>query len=377
MRRVCFILAACLLLATGCSSDGPRELPFPTFDAKAPFPGLSSPKSSMAGKAGGGTGKSKFEKAIAESMEEGEEADEAEKSAETIKRQDVPLAGSLVSSIPLEFDEWQWSTKGRVTIITHRKPGASQPDALVYVEQFSPLIRTLPSVEVRRFQQTVDPALVSSFSLPGLSHALIGKLSKQTGVDVAQLTDALTRAASHTMGLGLNYRSGEDTFTGWQWVGHNDHDVALRLGRTAGNWRTRPDADAAVGPVFAQISRKVSALSGVRSRYSEVLSNQAGRQDAGWPAWMILGSAVVERDRGLHIAILCKTTPNCAVAGELSELVANIRPVDSSTVEALREQGAKTSLPDFAKQQGLPFVDGDKLLNPGEMGEELQRALGE
>jgi hypothetical protein len=339
---------------------------------------LSAPESSKRASADEPTGQSDYEKAIADSMDQDEDpADDEQTAPKTQKTQQVALAGALVSSIPLEFDEWQWSSEGRVTIITHKKPGTSQPDALIYVEAFSPLIREFPSAEIRRFQQTVDPGLVTSLSLPGLSGGLMRKLSEETGVDAGPLTDALTRAASHTMGLGLNYRSGEDTFTGWQWVGHNDHDVELRLGRSAGSWHARPNADAAVSGVFTQASQQVSRLSGVGERYNEVLGDQAGRQDAGWPAWMLHGSAVIDRDRGLHIAMLCKTTPRCPVADELSALLANIRPADSATVEALREQGAKTDLPAFAKEQGLPFVEADKLLSPDEIGQELRRAMGD
>jgi hypothetical protein len=377
-----------VLLVSACSPDGPRQLPFPSYDAKAPFPSLGESKSGKTSSSDGPAAESDYEKAIADSLAKsdqgGEQTDDQDgqdeqngQAPETVKTQDIPLAGSLVSSIPLEFDEWQWASEGRVTMITYRKAGASQPDALVYVEAFSPLIRTFPSAEMRRFHQTVDPALVPSLSLPGLTGGLMDKLSQETGVDVARLADGLTRAASHTMGLGLNYRSGKDTFTGWRWVGHNDHDVELRLGRSAGSWHARPDADAGVSNTFSQASQHVSKLEGVKTRYNEVLSDQSGRKDAGWPAWMLLGSAVVDRDRGLHIAVMCKTTPRCPVAAELSELIADIRPADTGSVEILREQGAKTNLADFAKEQGLPFVEADKLLAPGEIGQELRKAMGD
>lgn len=373
-----YCLIATMSLVSACAPDGPRELPFPTFDAKAPFPELSGPQGTKTSESQGASGDSNFEKAIAESMEEeegSEEGDESENSG-TIKRQDVPLTGTLVSSVPLEFDEWQWSSEGNVTIITHKQPGASDPDAMVYVEGFSPLIRVFPSVEIRRFQQTVDPNLVPSFALPGLSDAILGELSEQTGVDVGRLGEVLTRAASHTMGMGLNYRSGEDTFTGWQWVGRNDADVELRLGRTEGAWSANPVADTDISKTLSRVSEQVPGITGMQSRYNEVIGEQTQRKAAGWPAWMLVGSAVVERDRGLHIAIVCKTTPNCPVAGELSNLLANIRPADAGTVGRLRDQ-TKTRLPDFAKEQGLPFVEGDKLMQPDEIGQQLRKALGE
>lgn len=378
VRVLRYLVATSVLLASACAPDGPRQLPFPTFDAKEPFPELTAPTGNEKGESEGAAGDSNYEKAIAESMEAGEREDEeGGGEAQTVKRQDVPLAGTLVSSVPLEFDEWQWSSQGDVTIITHREPGASQPDALVYVEGFSPLIRMFPSVEIRRFQQTVDPNLGPSLALPGLTDGLMGELSEQTGVDVGRLSEVLTRAASHTMGMGLNYRSGEDTFTGWQWVGHNEARVELRLGRTEGAWSSRPIYDRDISSALSQVTEQVSGLSGMQTRYNEVLGEQASRKASGWPAWMLLGSAVVERDRGLHIAMVCKTTPTCPVAGELSELLANIRPADAATVDVLRDHGSKTSLPDFAKEQGLPFVEGDKLLQPDEIGEQLRKALGE
>lgn len=380
-----YVMLVLLALLAGCSPDGPRRLPFPTFDAQAPFPelGASAKAADKAAKSEEG-GESDFEKAIADSMKDGQEGEDDEDAAAqktlerqpTIKRQQVPLAGGLASSIPLEFDEWQWSSSGGVTLISHRAPGADQPDALIYVESFSGLMRMFPSIEIRRFQQTVDPALVQSLSLPGLSDGLLQRLSEQTGVDVGRLGDALTRASSHTMGLGLNYRSSKDSFTGWQWVGHNDARVALRMGRTSGFWLTEPRADTVTAGVLGELSQKIGGLSDMQRRYQKVASEQPDtRKRTGWPAWMLLGSAVVEKDVGAHVAIMCKTTPKCAVADELSAFLAQLHPADSATLDNLREQGPKAPLPDFAEQQGLPFAPSDELLPPGEIGNKLRQAL--
>lgn len=379
------LLAASLFV--GCQ-DGPRELPFPTFDARAPFDELGGGKSSAAGEASEGEdeGASEFERAIADSMEdrggeEGKDSDEDGESpgdssgdSKTVKRQQVPLANSLVSSIPLDFDTWQWSSDGRVTMISYTQPGAGQPDALIYVEGFSELIRMSPSMEIRRFQQTVDPALIPKMTLPGLSGAPMRRLSEQTGLDIGRIGDALTRAASHTMGMGLNYISSEDTFTGWRWVGHNDHDVEMRLGRSRGMWRASAQADADVSGTFSQLSGSFTEVQDVQKRYDGVLADGVGRSDSGWPAWMLVGSAVVGRDSGAHIAIVCKTAPTCPVAAELSEFLARLKPASGGDIEAL---GGGESLQGFADERGLPFAPADEILSPGDIGEELRKALGE
>ncbi len=378
------LLAASLLV--GCQ-DGPRELPFPTFDARAPFDELGAAGGSAPGKSGDGEdqGASEFERAIADSMEqgEGEDSDEDGESpgdssgdSKTVKRQQVPLSNSLVSSIPLDFDTWQWSSDGRVTMISYTQPGAGQPDALIYVEGFSELIRTSPSMEIRRFQQTVDPALIPKMTLPGLSGAPMRRLSEQTGLDIGRIGDALTRAASHTMGMGLNYTSSEDTFTGWRWVGHNDHDVEMRLGRSRGTWRAKPRADADVSGTFSQLTDSFEGVQDVQNRYDDVLADGVGREDSGWPAWMLVGSAVVSRDSGAHIAIVCKTTPTCPVAAELSEFLARLQPVSGGAIEALGGPD-RQSLESFAGERGLPFAPADEILSPGDIGGELRKALGE
>ncbi len=359
-----WVLASCMLLfVAGCGHDGPRKLAFPTFDARAPFPELSG---TSAGKKHGSKaakkGKSAFEKAIADSMNEGGAAKRSSKSAPgTVKRQKVPLPGGLASSIPLNFDEWQWSTSGDVTLVSHREAGAKEPDALIYAEGFSGLMNAFPSLEVRRFEHTVDPALSPPVVPQKISDTLLRGLSKRTGIVPGRLRDAFGRASSHTMGLGLNYSSSKDSFTGWQWVGHNDHDVAVRLGRTSGYWLTHPRADANAAGTLNTLAKQFHGMSGAAKRYQKIVAQQpAGSKRDGWSAWMLLGSAVVNKDVGAHIAIMCKTP--CAPADELADFLADLAPADTAKLDALREQGSKASMSEFAGQQGLAYLPSRDML---------------
>jgi hypothetical protein len=373
--RIAMVFAAALCVA-GCSEREQRELPFPTFEARAPFPELSGRSAGSKGGESGASAQSDFERAISESREEAD-SDEQAADASTIKWQEVPLAGGLVSSIPLEFEQWEWSSQGRVTMVTYRDAGDERPQALIYVEEFSPIIRSLPSAEMRRFQQTADPRLVPELSLPGMAGGAMQQLSQETGVDMGRLGDAIGRATSHTMGLGLNYASSEDTFSGWRWVGHNPHDVEIRLARTSGHWLARPLVDPSVSGTFAEITERVSGLGEVQRRYDEAVVDGRVGSTSGWPAWMLIGSAVTGRDSGAHVAIICKASPDCPVAAELSEFLARMRPAGPGTLDTLRSQSSQPQLDDFADELGLPFVPTDDLLPPGEIGAELRRALSQ
>ena len=366
-------VVALLLFATGCIPDGPRELPFPTFEARAPFPELG-PAAKAAERSGDDNGESSFEKAIADSMAEPQDEDEqGAAQPQTTKRQDVPLADTFVSSIPLEFDQWEWSTSGKVTLITYREKGSERPNAMIYVERFSGLMSTFPSMEVRRFQKTVDPALVSSLVPPGLSDALVDKLGEKTGLGGGKLEEALGRGTSHTMGMGLNYRSAEDTFTGWRWVGHNDQEVELRFGRSAGVWSGSAQAPQGMAGAFGKLAGQLPQLGGLQERMKQATSGGGARR--GRSAWMVLGSAVAERDVGVHIAFLCQTAPHCPVADDFADFLAELRPAEGGQADALRRQSRRPDLEDFAGQQGLPFVPGDELMPPSELGSTLQEAL--
>jgi hypothetical protein len=298
-----------LVFGAACSEQGPRRLPFPTFDARAPFPELgsgSSGGSGVSGAAGRKGAASEFERAIAESMRRGDMAAEngSNMVPESVQRQQVALPGGLISSIPLDFDEWQWASSDGVTLISHRRAGAASPDALIYARGFGGLIRNSPSLETRRFLRIVDPALAPSLLPAQISGD--NSISESTS-DFPSISNTGAAASSVP---GLDYESAADSFSGWRWLGRNPGRVEMRMARTSGVWR---DSEGGVEP-----------------------------------AWMLVGSAVVDAEVGAHIAIVCKTSPRCPVAAELSAFLAELGPGDPATLAALRRTGANIPLSDVA-----------------------------
>lgn len=313
------LLALCpiLFVESACDNPGPRELAAPVFDARAPFAELSASGASAPASAnqdGQKSGASDFEKAIAESMGEGGGGDAKKDSPtadESIQTQKVALPGGLGSSIPLDFDTWQWTSDKDLTVITHRAPGATSPDAMIYAERFGALMRSFPSKEMARFQTFADPGFAPlSDTIASAPKAAAEQVAQQVaqqasnsgldpdklrelGVDPAQLTGQQANNPQKAAPT-LHYRSTRDTFSGWKWFGQNAADVTLRLGRTEGRW-SAPEVGG---------------------------QDESARQTSS--AWMLLGSANTGGGRGTHIAIICKQAPRCPVAAELSDFLAQI-----------------------------------------------------
>lgn len=278
-RAVLLVACPMLFFATACSDQGERVLSEPVFDARAPFPELSSGGGASSGARAVSAKKeaSEFERAIADSMAGGADEDtpdDAPASA-AVQTQKVTLPGGLASTIPLDFDAWQWSSEGGVTVITHRAAGATSPDAMIYAERFGELARVYPSREMTRFRVFADPAFTPLFG--GLEENIEGALKDETPE------------------VPLDYRSSRDSFSGWRWFGQNPADVTLRFGRTQGRWSAPESGAEGEGAVTSS-------------------------------AWMLLGSANLGGGLGAHIAIICKQSPRCPVAEELSEFLAEMAP---------------------------------------------------
>jgi|GEM_PF-6729229 len=311
------VMAPMLVAASSCSDTGPRELTTPIFDARAPFLELSSAGgSSSTGASDSAKGASDFEKAIAASMAQGAKEDPEDVpddaiSSAAVQIQTVTLPGGLASSIPLDFDTWQWRSENGKTIITHRAPGATSPDAMIYAERFGALVRIYPSQEMARFRRFADPSFIPLTEILNSPQQVDAEQLRALGIDPAQLLepgglapedmkrvlDALDDAKQNGQEAPkpaptLHYESSRSTFSGWTWFGQNAADVTLRLGRTEGRW-SAPDSSGEGAPSSA---------------------------------WMLLGSADRSAGLGMHMAIICKQSPQCPVAEELSAFLAEMTP---------------------------------------------------
>lgn len=301
---LCVLICSVCVAAMGCGERGARELAVPKFDPRAPFQELSSGgEVGASGASASVQAASDFEQAIAESMAQdaGEDAPSAEEDAplsDAVQIQTVRLPGGLASSIPLDFDTWQWNMENGRTLVTYRAPGATSPDAMIYAEPFSALVRSYPSQEMARFRRFADPSFIPLFEVLNSPEQFVAAQLRAQGVDpavAARALDALDPSNSPTQSspkpvFTLNYQSSRNTFSGWRWFGHNPAEVMMRFGRTEGQWRA-PDS---------------------------------GGEGALSNAWMLLGSADLGAGLGTHIAIICKQSPQCPVAEELSAFLAGM-----------------------------------------------------
>ncbi|MGM0558658.1 MAG: hypothetical protein ACQEVA_19890 [Myxococcota bacterium] len=362
MKRIWLILA-CLLVS--CSlSEGPRELPEPQFDARLPFPELEADESTS--EAGGAA--SSYEERIARAS-----GGDGEDQPEAVSQQLVPLAGRFVAEMPSNFDEWQWSGDARTTLISYREGGATRPSALIYAEEFSTLMRTSPSFEMNRFHRTVDPNLAQALIPPALTSIAADVAATKTDMPVDTLVSTVMRSISHTLGAGLNYRSTDDSFSGWKWVGTSEHDVDFRLGLTEGQWATRAEHDPSVQRTLDDAAARSGQFQSVADAYRQIQNRSSGDERRTRPAWMLVGSAATTAESGVHIAIICESQPACPVAEELSGLLSSLRAADASTLGRVGQPSAPSAT-EKARDLGVPYLPSDQLVSPGNL-ESLLRGL--
>lgn len=360
------LIALIAALAACQPQPGPREPEFPTFDARQPFPELLEQEQRAPTKTT--KADSSYEQAIRRELTEGGE-DGSTVSAQTQGVQTFSVSSIFVADIPSNFSEWQWSTDGPVTVLTHRRPG-SYPDALIYFEAYSPAVETFPSFDVARFQYTVDPGLTPTSVYPPLLALATRWISSMAGVPPLDTIASLQKATTRTMGRGLGYTSTQGTFTGWKWVGHNDYKVALRLGRTSGTWAAQPASDFSSRAVIDALSSQVPGLKELAQQLGAAdpsIASQPSRQAA-----MILGSASRNNSIGVHIAILCEHQPVCPVAEELSTLLSTLRPASDAQAVAVAPGGPLKS---FAAQAGFTLLNADEAVSAPQMVMMLEAAM--
>lgn len=364
MKTRSVILPLILTSLIACDRpQGPRQPHFPVFDARQPFPELVAQDSKSPAKR---TTKvnSSFERAISKELTTGGETGSSV-SAKTLNVQTISLASVFVADVPVKFNDWQIASDGSSTIITHKKAGAL-PDALVYIEGFSPAVETFPSYEVARFQMVVDPGLSPNAVYPPLVGLGATWISNKAGVPPLDTIKALQQATTRTMGMGMGYRSSDDTFTGWKWIGTNDANLKLRLGRTSGIWGAQDNT---------AIPRVVlDALKKQLPNFDPSIGQLFGRRSAGAnrPAWMIIGSVAKTNTLGIHVAVICQRQPICPVAEELSQLLATIRPREASqTVSAPTSTDVKA----FASELGVTLLEKKDIISAPQMVQMLERAM--
>ncbi len=365
--RLAMGFALLCVMSLACERpDGPRRAPYPVFDPSQPFPELEGVEQSE-----GGQGEQSFEDAINDALEgEGVPGGDDAALTESGSYQKIPLASLFVAEVPLLFDEWQYVTDGGSTLLVHRKPGA-QPDAIIYVEAFSPAVEQFPSYEVARFQFTVDPGLSPNSIYPPLG-ALVVAGDEQGDSPAFDAVMALQLATTRTLGRGLGYRSTSGSFTGWKWVGRTEQNTDVRLGRSSGRWGEQGlPIGAILERILADYAGKVPEIAALSEKLQSLgQSNQA--RNPG-PAWMVIGSIARQNNpvMGVHVAMICAQRPVCPVARELAHMLGSVKVLDDAgELAAPASQDYKR----FASDVGIELLDVREVISAPEMMQLIQQA---
>lgn len=355
---------AVLVLASCTPDPEPRRAPFPTFDPQGPFPApATAPEGSISGAGGSGargSGARSLDRALSQVREGAADAP-----PDTVHRQRVLLSDTLQSTLPVDYSAWRLAGDGRLTLVVHTTEEGGA-DALILTESFQPLVQRAPSLELRRFQLTVDPALVQSHALPRLvfTEPAWSALPLPSEIPLAEAVEALFTATTRTLGRGIGYRSTPGSFTGWRWVGRNDHDLELRLGRTRGIWGTQDPVDAGLAATLTVLETEMETLDLASGRL------QAGTATGTWrgrAASLVLGSAVSGPSSGVHLAMLCLEAPTCPVAEEMARFLADLEPT-TRTASA----GGGDSLQSLAAEFDLGLRSDAETLDPDRIPDLLE-----
>lgn len=376
-QRVFLGSLVCLLVCSACQQEpGPRKVPFPKFDAKQPFPELNGDDDAGATEAEAEVSRDSYEEAIrAAGGTEG--AGETTPVPETTGTQSVgtiSLGGILHADIPVEFNEWQYASDGISTLITHQKPG-SLPDAIIYIEAFSPATELFPSYESGRFQFTVDPGLSPNIVYPPL--VLLGyEWAKDRTAPPLDVLLTLQMATTRTMGMGLGYASMRTSFTGWKWVGETDAGLEVRLGRSSGRWDTPAfPGQRQAEQILRELAQEIPGAGGLISQIEKTRQVASTTRRVPAAAWMVIGSARRKNnpDMGVHIAILCERRPVCAVSEELSGFIGSLRPPQ----EGANLAASAGPLEPFAEKIGINLLGAEDLISAPQMISLLQQAMNQ
>lgn len=309
---------AVLVLAalSGCApASEPYHLPAARLDpAMAVRAGASAEPPSAAASARPATS---FEERLRRSR--GDDAGAAQPSAaETVTHQGVRLPQGLMADLPQRLGAWSWSGDDGLVLAVYEQNGRAE--ALVYAQ---PQPADRPAAAMNRFLYAVDPGLASEWLLAG---SAVGPLAAQAAAGLPlsprEAARAVTALATPTLGRGLGYDSRHGSFSGWRWVGENEHGVYLRLARSEGVWGPQAEPSEEVRVLAGRVAAEVPQLQNLLGERPPAASPETS-------AWLLLGSAT-HRGRTLHLALLCRTDPVCPVSDDLAGVLSSLRTAEPS-----------------------------------------------
>jgi hypothetical protein len=284
------------ILSFGCEG-GKRELAFPSFDGASVF-AVTRESAATAEK-----GLSEYERAL--------RAAEARAGADTATRPDpVHVVGRYSSSWPGPMRGWTSARDETAAMFVHTDDRGTV-DAWIYAEAFSPAVSSVPSLELGRFVATSAPELLG---ITGPGEGLLEwALSNPTALEAKLGLSVATMLASRTLATGLAFTVQPSSFTGWKWVGRNNHGVELRLGKAEGRGGT-----VTLSTVVVETVRANPQFPEAVARTVEVFTQRgaAGSSPPG-AGTITLGNASLTEVDGIHLAAVCIGIP-CPVAADLA-----------------------------------------------------------
>ena len=333
---------ACGLLLTACPGDSavPRQAPFPDLEPTAPFPSLAS---RGPGTTEPGEPETDTELTFEERLTRRAPPTPAEPATTVSNGLPLPLTDRLIGEVGVGAS-WRWSAAGDSMLAIHQESG-HPPDALIYAHSLSTDMGRFPGRGTRRFHDSLHPLDGRSFPDLTVLLSLFGRDSPGSGCRASLTAIELARATalleSRTLGLGLGFRASGDGFTGYRWVGENEHGVAIRLGRYSGLWGT-PE------PLPRAVREALECVAGEHE-------TPTGPARAAISAHLLVGTAT-DRDSesGAHLAILWSSAAGSSLEPDLARFLASLRfeQDDPQRLSRLRK-GAPIAFRDLSSSAGL------------------------
>jgi hypothetical protein len=326
-----------MISVLGCSSDGPREAPFPSFDL----------------------GDSVAAQVVAQAADVVGVPD-----SET--QLPVTIAGSYLAtlSMPAQGTEWTWSEQlgGKATLLTRLTEG-SPPDVVVYAEQ-APAPALMPSVQIRRFLAVADaggddlPTWGMRYAGEFIQRASAAWKAGSDGGELVSLAGALSG--------GLGFASTPGSFTGWKWVGRTigtqrSDRVDVRLGKWTGTWTDGGDQLASALAALDEVSQKSTAWQAQRDVIEQELKGKVSAAGAGpatspRPATMLAGSVQLPNGGGdVYVAAICADP--CAYDHAIHGIFESLRTGTQEELAAVARASARKDAAAHARQARVVIVD--------------------
>lgn len=362
MRRSTLLVLLPALCMACEIPEGPRELPAPRLDPVSVFRGADAEEGPTGGDPGDGAGSS-FEARIRQRARPSARQETGVEDT-TVAVQRV-VVGELVAELPQRREGWIWGRDGDLTLMVHGGTTGA-PDALVLAQGYEREVAHGPAQAANHFYLGVDPTLANRWVGLGSSLSpLATQLAARLPLTTLETLEALHMLLTPTIGRGLGFTPLADSFSGWKWTGLNDHHTLLRFARSRGSWGAQDG-------LSRNVELVAEAVAGPGDRLGALLWQEPPSGTDETPALLLLGSAERDDGRGVHLALLCRTVPECPLVEDLAAFLDSLRPPDGPSTGD-RDRGQR--LKEVTRAAGITLLAGNDLPDPADLRRSVTAAL--